>query len=553
MLSFYMKRAILSRKNFIKLGGLAVAGGFLAACNAEIEASQALMVSPITTEERKATATIRSTETQTAAFTTTPAPPTLTPAPKTTITAIPTVDEIGGTNGEILTIGQKQRLREEALKFVAANEKDAIQVARSLGYLKNDGHPASVCGPLAVAILRDARLISKYVDLHAFWLLNPRDGMNMKILERTFPRDEFTWYQNRISTAEFDFQAFPLKTGDFIYLYAGDPGSFEHMLTVSRVDEEGRAYSVTNYDSPEGYVIREVLLYDPTQPGVGKFYDWTNRKNYRYGLTGFGGFDLWRFAKPVLEAGPREEELIDAIDGVIAKNGGKWYVLIREIARPSLYAREIREPVHPASTIKVPIAMLFFHWLTKNDPQGLQAALKHGIDGRSFEQLLRAMLVVSEEKATESILKALQLAREDLNKDLNEWGTDTIDVTKRIASAHDMAILFEGLYGNFLSDEARQFILDALKVYTPGDDTRWGAIRKKLPEGYQFFNKRGTITNDFLVVADWAIVECPTSAGKKTFILGAFGFQGDQKTTYEELVETIEEMAGKFWKYVQGL
>ncbi len=238
---------------------------------------------------------------------------------------------------------------------------------------------------------------------------------------------------------------------------------------------------------------------------------------------------------------------------MIAKNGGKWYVLIREITRPNLYAREIKEPVHPASTIKVPIAMLFFHWLTKINPQNLQGALKFGVDGRSYEQLLRAMLVVSEEKATESILKALELAREDLNKVLTEWGTDTIDVIKRIASAHDMAILFEGLYRNYLSEEARRFILDALKVYSPGDDTRWGVIRKKLPEGYQFYNKRGTITDDFLVVADWAIIECPTSLGKKTYILGAFGFQGEKTTNYESLVKTIEEMSGAFWNYVQGL
>jgi hypothetical protein len=197
--------------------------------------------------------------------------------------------------------------------------------------------------------------------------------------------------------------------------------------------------------------------------------------------------------------------------------------------------------------------MLFFHWLTKKKPQNLQEALKLGIDGRSYDQLLRAMLVVSEEKATESILKALDLAKEDLSKVLTEWGSDTIDVVKRIASAHDMAKLFEGLYGNYLSEEARRFILDALKVYSPGDDTRWGAIRKKLPEGHQFYNKRGTITDNFLVVADWAIIDCPTSLGKKTYILGAFGFQGEKANTYEGLVKTIEEMAGAFWNYVQGL
>ncbi len=553
MLSSHMKRATLSRKNFIKLGGLAVAGGFLSACASEIKAANAPESLPTVTEERKITATTRPPVMQTEVSTQTQPSPTHTPTPTATITATPTVENIRELVGEVLTAEQEQQLREAALKYVAGTEKDAIQVARSLEYLKNDGHPASVCGPLAVAILREAGLISRYVDLHDFWLLNPRDRMNVKILERTFPRDEFMWYQNRISTAEFDFQAFPLEAGDFIYLYAGDPGSFEHMLTVSRVDENGRAYSVTNFDTPDGYVIQEVVLYDPIQPGVGKFYDWTNRKNYRYGLTGFGGFDLWRFTKPVLEAGPQEEGLINAIDNVIAKNGGKWFVLIREIGRPNLYAREIREPVHPASTIKVPIAMLFFHWLTKKNPQNLQEALKLGVDGRSYEQLLRAMLVVSEEKATDSILKALELARVDLNKVLNEWGTDTIDVIRRISSAHDMAILFEGLFGNYLSEEARRFILDALKVYTPGDDTRWGVIRKKLPAGYQFYNKRGTITDDFLALADWAIIECPTSSGKKTYILGAFGFKGEKADTYEALLKTNEEMAGVFWNYVQGL
>jgi len=548
-----MKRATLSRKNFIKLGGLAVAGGFLAACASEVDEAKAPAVLPTVTQEQKITATTLPTATQTEVPTQMQPSSTLTPTPTATIMVKPTVGNIQKLDGDGLTLRQEQLLREAALKFVAGTEKDAIRVARSLGYLKNDGHPASVCGPLAVAILREAGLISRYIDLHDFWLLNPRDRMNLKILERTFPRDEFMWYQNRISTAEFDFQAFPLKAGDFIYLYAGDPGSFEHMLTVSRVDEDGKAYSVTNFDTPDGYVIKEVVLYDPMQPGVGKLYDWTNRKNYRYGLTGFGGFDLWRFTKPVLEAGPQEVRLINAIDDVIVKNGGKWYVLIREITKPNLYAREIREPVHPASTIKVPIAMLFFHWLTKKNSQNMQEALKLGIDGRSYEQLLRAMLVVSEEKATESILKALELAREDLNKVLEAWGTDTIDVIKRIASAHDMAILFEGLYGNYLSEEARRFILEALKVYSSGDDTRWGVIRKKLPEGYQFYNKRGTITDDFLVVADWALIECPTSIGKKTYILGAFGFQGEKTTNYEGLVKTIEEMAGAFWNYVQDL
>ena len=550
-----MQKAGFSRKDFLKLAGMALAGGVLAACVPDSLEQTGPVDSPTAISEPTALLPKPIAVTQTALPTRTQTPTTIASTPTVTksSTALPTAENIVPTDGNVLTLRQREHLVEAASNFVADSEPEAIQVARSLGYLKNDGHPASVCGPLALAILREAGLVSKYVDLHDYWLLNPRDSRNMKTLERTFPREEFIWFKSTESTAVFDFKAFPLKAGDFLYLYAGDPGSFEHMLTISRVDGDGKAYAVTNFDTSAGYVIQEVVLYDPSQAGTGKFYDWTNRKNFRYGLTGFGGFDLWRFAKPVPEVGPREEALAEAIDSVIAKYGGKWYLLIKEISKPNLYARKIREPVHPASTIKVPIAMLFLHWLEKQNPQGLRVALKFGFDGRSYEQLLRAMLVDSEEEATESILKALEQAKVNLEKTLKEWGIETIDVVKRIAAAQDMGVLFEGLYGSYLSKEARDLILEALLVYTPGDDTRWGALRKNLPDGYHFYNKRGTITDNFLVVADWAIVECPTSTGKKTFILGAFAFQGDQKTIYEDLVKGLEEMAGIFWDYVQQL
>ena len=60
---------------------------------------------------------------------------------------------------------------------------------------------------------------------------------------------------------------------------------------------------MTNYVTDQVYyahfAIQEVMLYDPTQPGVGKFYDWTNVKNYALGLTGLGGFEVWRRTIPL--------------------------------------------------------------------------------------------------------------------------------------------------------------------------------------------------------------------------------------------------------------
>jgi hypothetical protein len=156
-----------------------------------------------------------------------------------------------------------------------------------------------MCGPLALSILREAGIVSPAVNPHSFWLLNPR--VDRKVISQVFPVAEFSdsFFQTPIN--HFDFQEFPLRVGDFLYLYAGKGGTFEHMLVVTRVDESGRVFSVTNYDvAPKSFVIQEALLYDPSQPGTGKFYDWTNYKNEKIGLTGFGGFEVWRRKTPIV-------------------------------------------------------------------------------------------------------------------------------------------------------------------------------------------------------------------------------------------------------------
>ncbi len=200
-----------------------------------------------------------------------------------------------------LTWDQEQRLYEVSLEFLAENEEDAIIIVRDqIDYLESiSEHPSLVCGPLSAVILRDAGLLPPDVDLHGFWLLDPRLRPSQIILETYFPNDRFEWYQFEISTTKFDFNEFPLLPGDFIYLYTGLNGTFEHIITVSRVDEAGRAYTVSNLATEAGFVIRELMLYDPNDPGVGQFYDWMNRDiNAWLGMTGDGGFDLWRPIAP---------------------------------------------------------------------------------------------------------------------------------------------------------------------------------------------------------------------------------------------------------------
>ncbi len=91
-----------------------------------------------------------------------------------------------------------------------------------------------------------------------------------------------------------DWEATPLETGDFVFIWHGSGGNFDHMLVVSRVDSQGRAYAVTNFGTSEGYIIAETMLYDPHDPTAGIFHTWTRERDAILGSTGFGGYEVWR-------------------------------------------------------------------------------------------------------------------------------------------------------------------------------------------------------------------------------------------------------------------
>jgi hypothetical protein len=86
----------------------------------------------------------------------------------------------------------------------------------------------------------------------------------------------------------------PLEPGDFVFIWHGSGGNFDHMLVVNRVDSQGRTYAVTNFGTSEGYLIAETMLYDPQDPGAGIFHTWTQEREAILGSTGFGGYEVWR-------------------------------------------------------------------------------------------------------------------------------------------------------------------------------------------------------------------------------------------------------------------
>jgi hypothetical protein len=196
-----------------------------------------------------------------------------------------------------LSLTDQLKVYESSLKYIGISPDEIQLIGEQIngpGY----GSPDNICGPLSLAILQEAGIVRSDINPHAFWLLNPDVKEKRKLLAQVFPPDRFENIRFRIPLKKMDWLTNPLYPGDFIYIYAGTGGTFEHMLVVDRVDSDGRAYSINNYMTPNGFIISEVLLYDPADPNAGMFPSWTARPNAKSGSTGFAGFEVWRLRTP---------------------------------------------------------------------------------------------------------------------------------------------------------------------------------------------------------------------------------------------------------------
>lgn len=245
-------------------------------------------LTPTFTPEPTYTATATATKTlvPTATNTATPLPPT----PTATMTAREKAQE---------------KLWQASLDFLAFTPEDADQVARRIDFASGPHESAdNACGPLTVAILKAGGYLPEDASEHDMWLLCPREENpechGMETLQRMFfPVDDYDYIRVEESVGTYDWEENPLEPGDWLYLFVmkgiSNYRGFDHMIVVTRVDENGAAYSVTNIDYGEGFVITEALLYDPDNPGEGLFYDLTNdHLRKELGMTGTAGFLLIR-------------------------------------------------------------------------------------------------------------------------------------------------------------------------------------------------------------------------------------------------------------------
>jgi len=240
--------------------------------------------------------------TQTPTFTPTA---TATPAPTNTAHSNPECDACTPTATLTLRQQREARLYQASLHYLADTAEQADLVAREIDFASDPHESAdNACGPLTVAIMRDGGYLPEDANPHDMWLLCPRednpechglDTLNQKF----FPQTEYDYIWVNESIGSYDWAKNPLQPGDWLYLFVRKGISkyegFDHMLVVTRVDDHGRAYSVTNINKGDGFVIQEELLYDPRRPGQGLFSELTNDKlRKELGMTGTAGFLLIR-------------------------------------------------------------------------------------------------------------------------------------------------------------------------------------------------------------------------------------------------------------------
>jgi hypothetical protein len=255
-------------------------------------------INPSTTPSQRPLPTLTFTPTPTAIVPSTDPIGSPLPATNTPDAVQSTINNGGLIFTGALSYAQQIALYRASLSYVQSTVQGSIHEAKEIngvGY----GDPSNICGPLAIAIMQDADLLGNVeVVPHDFWLLNPFASNDQRLLGRVFPTDHFLHIKFQSPLNKTNWHEFPLQPGDFLFIWHGSGGNFDHMLVVTRVDSYLNTYSVTNYGTPDGFVIAETLLYNPSDPKAGIFHTWTQERNAILGSTGFGGFDLWRPLTP---------------------------------------------------------------------------------------------------------------------------------------------------------------------------------------------------------------------------------------------------------------
>ena len=227
-----------------------------------------------------------------------------------------------------------------------------------------------------------------------------------------------------------------------------------------------------------------------------------------------------------------ESEIIPGVD---------WYILIRDAnTGNNLFERNADSSFPPASMIKIPTAMAVLSIL-QDQGRTLEDLKTTGINGRNFDSLLEAMVVRSEESATDA-LEYFARGENQLRKKLDGWGLVNTKYDPRTSTASELLNSLELLdTGTALNRENTQYLLNLMDAFTENDKILLGKFNTQLPE-CEFQNKRGTMLNP-TIVADMGILKC----GENSWYLVVAGTPSvDSTATFEDIQASIESFAATF-------
>lgn len=465
---------------------------------------------------------------------------------------------------------------EIADSYITYSHTDTIKIAEIIKCEKNF-YPSNISGPLATSILLGWKLnkngsvcnLSSNSLNHArmegvipkeMWLGSPE--LDFYKYDLAFPKSCYETFHIKQSIKEIDFENIEglksLLPGDFVYLYGG---SNSHFLAISKRDLDGKVYSVTNIPSEVSgeFIIRELMLWDPKNK-VGYI------RNFAFGIgqdkatSGLGGVVVWRrikkaeFIDESFAAVNFRNELINLLR---EQNLGDWDILLYEFGKGELFEWRKGVPYHCASTIKVPIAILALQLINeiyKDEivKNGLENVLKvRGFERKTFQYLLNAMLVYSEEVATEDLVDFIR-NHISLGDGFNSLGMINTFYEPRKTTQKDLFTCWRSLLtGQYLDNKSTTYLLGCLSTYTKNDDLLMGELKNHFPDLKQW-NKRGIITKEFVTVQDSGIVEIPGNNTSRMFYIGLSGTSiSGREISYEGILSFIKQIITKLVLYTK--
>ena len=238
-------------------------------------------------------------------------------------------------------------------------------------------------------------------------------------------------------------------------------------------------------------------------------------------------------------------DLQGSLDTISQSAPGDWGIMIKQVGSDTTYSINADQTLHPASTIKIPIAIAVFNWAEQEGVSVDELLSMHPKDSwRNVERLLNDMLINSEEEATEILSQFVEdQAGYSLKSIFNSWGAEDTSVYPRRATAADFTLILEKLHTGDLgiSQEATDVIFSVIRTDSKDDYKRIGGplpadIRENMA------HKVGTILGgpgELYIVSDTGTITLPSG---EVLIIVALGDIGE-KEAYNESVVTIQSVS----------